>query len=181
MAPRCILLGGGGFDPPTPAPHCAIRLTRENLVYRSCCPLGSGRRSGRGGRLPGQLCPTQIWCVSLQCRSAFAGQLEASWKPVDPGPWPSFPPFSSCPNQVNRPQEHEEAIRTERKQSFHFAHKCWGDLKLSKGFISAGVGPRSRLKFSWPGQTQLLAILASHRDFSSTPRFRQSSGWVMCT
>lgn len=116
-----------GVRSPTPAPRCAIRLTRENLVYRSGCPLGSGRRSGRGGRLPGQLCPTQIWCVSLQCRSAFAGQLEASWKPVDPGPWPSFPSFSSCPKQVNRPKEHEEAIRTDRKKAvFPFCSQMLG-------------------------------------------------------
>lgn len=138
----------GGSIPPPPPRH-AIGLTRENSVYRSGCPLGRGRRrKRRGGRLPGQLCPTQIWCVSLQYRSALAGQLEASWKRVHPGPGPVPPSLSSCPKQVNRPKEHGEATGTKRKQPFHFAHQRWGNLKLSKGFISPGAGPRSRLTFA---------------------------------
>lgn len=143
MAPRCLLCWG--VRSPTPAPHRAIRLTRENWVYRSGCPLGSGRRIGRGGRLPGQLCPTQIWCVSPQCRSAFAGQLEASWKPVDPGPWPSFPPFSSCPKQVNRPKEHEETIRTDGKKAVSISLTNAGEISslakaLSELGLSQGAG-----------------------------------------
>lgn len=155
-----MLLGG---LIPHPRPRRAIRLTRESLVYRSGCPLGSGRRRRRGGRLPGQLCPTQIWCVSLQCRSAFAGQLEAGslWTPA---PGPVSPHSLAAQNKLTGPKimkrssgqkESSLSILLTNDGEISSLAKALSVLGLGQGagWNSAGQAKRSCWLFSLPTGT----------------------------
>lgn len=110
--PEAQALGGALLlnkpHPPTPGPCPAIRLTREDFMCRSGRRQGWGRRRRRrGGRLPGQFCPSLRCRVSLKCRSAFAGQLGSMWTP-NGVPLTLFLPKT----EVKRPKELREAIKT---------------------------------------------------------------------
>lgn len=169
-----------GGSIPTPPPLSCHQANKRELGVQIWLPSWLRKEEEEGWRLPGQLCPTQIWCVSLQYRSAFAGQTRTKLEAPGPQPRPAL--LCSLPgrNKLAGPKNTERpAGQTE--QPFHFAQKREGNLKLSKGFISPGVGPRSRLKFSWPGQTQLLALQLPTGTFPHPDSDSEGAGECACS
>lgn len=127
-------------SPPTPEPCHAIGLTRDLAALLA--------EEGGGGGVGGPLGSSVLlgsgvchWNDNLK----KAGSLWTLQRARSPS-------LSCYPRQELTGPKNTERPSGQTKAVFRFAHKSLGNLKLSKGFISPGAEPTSKLKFSWPGQ-----------------------------